>query len=226
MQGEAFWTPRGRPTKSQAYPPSPYVYNILKNAPNTKFVPAIVFRVPSRGAGICLVGRCSEILQYYSCYTPLVAPYRAIPRDYLSDTPLLRAMGFLVSQHGRLGAIPPAPFLSTSSLESMRSGGAIIPPHKRGISAILTRDPMNQAQTRAIPPSAILSRKGIARYGGVSRTGPLSIPPYSAIHFRGQLDLSVPWSLQPRNRAAAATCGHGRCELPAILRAMPKIASG
>ena len=26
----------------------------------------------------------------------------------------------------------------------------------------------------AIPPSAILSRKGIARYGGVSRTGPLS----------------------------------------------------
>ena len=25
----------------------------------------------------------------------------------------------------------------------------------------------------AIPPSAILSRKGIARYGGVSRTGPL-----------------------------------------------------
>ena len=26
----------------------------------------------------------------------------------------------------------------------------------------------------AIPPAAILSRKGIARYGGVSRTGPLS----------------------------------------------------
>ena len=29
----------------------------------------------------------------------LVAPYCAIPRDYLSDTPLLRAMGFLVSKH-------------------------------------------------------------------------------------------------------------------------------
>ena len=37
----------------------------------------------------------------------LVAPYCAIPRDYLSDTPLLRAMGFLVSQHGQWGAIPP-----------------------------------------------------------------------------------------------------------------------
>ena len=39
----------------------------------------------------------------------LVAPYCAIPRDYLSDTRLLRAMGFLVSQHGQLGAIPPPP---------------------------------------------------------------------------------------------------------------------
>ena len=36
--------------------------------------------------------------------------------------PSLRAMGFLVSQHGQLGAIPPPPFLSVSPLESMRSG--------------------------------------------------------------------------------------------------------
>ena len=34
-------------------------------------------------------------------------------------------MGFLVSQHGQLGAIPPPPFLSISPLESMQSGGAI-----------------------------------------------------------------------------------------------------
>ena len=40
----------------------------------------------------------------------LVAPYCAIPRDYLIDTPLLRAMGFLVSQRVQLGAIPPPPF--------------------------------------------------------------------------------------------------------------------
>ena len=32
-------------------------------------------------------------------------------------------------------------------------------------------------------------------------------------------------SLRPRNRAAAATCGRGRCELPAILKVTPKIAS-
>ena len=94
----------------------------------------------------------------------LVAPYCAIPRDYLSDTPLLRAMGFLASQHGQLGAIPPPPFLSVSPFEDMRSGGAI-PPLERGISAILARYPMKTRQMGAIPPSAILSRKGIARYG-------------------------------------------------------------
>ena len=48
------------------------------------------------------------------------------------------------------------------------------PPLKNGgSSAILARYPMKTRQMGAIPPSAILSRKGIARYGGVSRTGPL-----------------------------------------------------
>ena len=64
----------------------------------------------------------------------LVAPYCAIPRDYLSDTPVLRAMGFLVSQHGQVGAIPSPPFLRISPLESMRSGGAIPPPRNRYLS--------------------------------------------------------------------------------------------
>ena len=90
----------------------------------------------------------------------LFALYCAIPRDYLSDTPLLRAVGLLVSQHGQLGVIPPPPFLSGSPL-----GGAI-PPHKRRISAILERYHMKTRQMGAIPPSAILSRKGIARHGG------------------------------------------------------------
>ena len=34
--------------------------------------------------------------------------------------------------------------------------------------------------------------------------------------------LSVPWWLQQQNCAVAATCGHGRCELHAILRLTPK----
>ena len=48
------------------------------------------------------------------------------------------------------------------------------PPPKRGISAILSRYPMQTRQMGAIHPSAILSQTGVARYGGVSRTGPLS----------------------------------------------------
>ena len=87
----------------------------------------------------------------------LVAPYCAIPRDYLSDTPLLRAMGYL--------AFPP---WRACEVEVR------YPPLKRGISAILARYPIKTRQMGVIPPSAILSRKGIARYGGVSRTGLLS----------------------------------------------------
>ena len=39
-------------------------------------------------------------------------------------------------------------------------------------------------------------------------------------------DLSVPWSLRPRNRAAAATCGRDRCELLAIFNCGPRGATG
>ena len=51
------------------------------------------------------------------------------------------------------------------------------PPPPRGISALLARYPMKTRQMGAIPFSAILSQKAIARYdgGGVSRAGPLSL---------------------------------------------------
>ena len=143
-----------------------------------------------------------------------MAPYCAIPRDYLSDTPLLRAMGFLVSQHGQLGAVPPPPFLSVSPFESMRSGGAI-PSLKRGISAILARYPMKTRQTGAIPPSAILSRNGIARYGGVSRTGPLSNCQnliLAASHFWGHFLVVVPAKFKPKKAdSRAGLRRRGRC---------------
>ena len=70
----------------------------------------------------------NEVQNYFTNCVNLVAPYCAIRRDYLSHTPLLRAMGLTASQHGQEGAIPPPPFLSVSPLESMRSGGAIPPP--------------------------------------------------------------------------------------------------
>ena len=118
----------------------------------------------------CPTFYCQEML---SCFfeedKPLVAPYFAIPRDYLGDTSLLRAMGFLVSQHGQSGAIPPPPFLSLSPLESMRSGGAIPPPSKRGISAILTRYPKKTRQSACDTPLCDTISKGYCViWGGIS----------------------------------------------------------
>ena len=89
----------------------------------------------------------------------------AIVRDYLNDTTLLSAMGVLVSQHGQLGAIPAPPFLSISPLKSMQSGGAIPPPHSDTKYRAI---PHENKATGCNTPSAILSRKGIARYGVVS----------------------------------------------------------
>ena len=77
-------------------------------------------------------------LQIQKC-AALGGPYCAIPRDYLSDTPLLRAMGFLVSQHGQLGAIPPAPFLSVSPLGEHAKWRCDTPPSK-GVSQRYLRD--------------------------------------------------------------------------------------
>ena len=116
----------------------------------------------------------------------LVAPYCAIPRDYLSDTPLLRAMGFLLSQHGQLGVIPPCPFLSVSPLEGMRSGGAIPPYTKGGISAILARCHMKTRHMGAIPLLCVtISKRYCAIWGWVSRIGPLRSPNY----FLGKMKL-------------------------------------
>ena len=97
----------------------------------------------------------------------LVAPYSAIPRDYLGDTPLLCAMGFSVSQHG---CDTPSSFSEHVPLGEHAKWRCDNPPSllKRGISAMLARYPLKTRQMVAMPPSAILSREGIARYGGLS----------------------------------------------------------
>ena len=127
--------------------------------------------------------------------TPLGGPVlRESPRDYLSDTPLSRAMGFLLSQHGQLplllllllGAIPPSPFSESFPLGKHAKWRCDTTPLKRGISAILARYSLKTRQMGAIPPSAILSQMGIARYGGVSRTGPLRTNPLLT-HFCAKL---------------------------------------
>ena len=76
-------------------------------------------------------------------------------------------MGFVVSQHGQLGAIPPPPFLSASPLESMRSGGAIPPPpHKKGISVIPARYHMKQGKLVRYPALRYYLEKVLRDMGG------------------------------------------------------------
>ena len=117
-----------------------------------------------------VVKLCVNLVKFSECWraTHLVAPYRAIPRDYLSDTPLLRAMGFLVSQHGQLGAIPPPPFLSVSPLEHIRSRGAKPPPQKGYLSDTCAIPYENKANGCDTPLCDTISKRYCAIWGGIS----------------------------------------------------------
>ena len=112
----------------------------------------------------------------------LVAPYCAIPRDYLSDTPLLRAMGFLVSQHGQLGAIPPPPFLGVSPLETMRSGGAIPPPppQKGYLSDTCAIPYENKTNGCDTPLCDTISKRYCAIWGGISHWAAKAVADFTA----------------------------------------------
>ena len=97
----------------------------------------------------------------------LVAPYRTIPQDYLSDTPLLRAMGFLVSQHGQLGAIPPPPFLSVSPWRACEVE-VRYPPQKGYLSDTCVISYENMANGCDAPICDTISKGYCAIWGGIS----------------------------------------------------------
>ena len=99
----------------------------------------------------------------------LVAPYRAIPRDYLSDIPLLRAMGFWCLNMANWVRYP-LPIFWAFPLGEHAKWKCNTPLQKGYLSDTCTLPYENKGNGCI----AILSRKGIARYGGVSRTGPLS----------------------------------------------------
>ena len=101
----------------------------------------------------------------------LVAPYCAIPRDYLSDTPLLRAMGFLVSQHGQLGAIPPPPFLSVSPPGEHPKWRCDTPPQKGYLSDTCAIPYENKANGCDTPLCDTISKRYCAIWGGISHWG-------------------------------------------------------
>ena len=105
---------------------------------------------------------------FTSCNLNLVAPYCALPRDYLSDTPLLRAMGFLVSQHGRLGAIPPPPFSKRFPLGEHVKWRCDTPPQKGYLSDTCAIPYENKANGCDTPLCDTISKGYCAIWGGIS----------------------------------------------------------
>ena len=105
---------------------------------------------------------------------PRIARYR---ETISAIAPYCALWGFLVSQHGQLGAIPPPPFLGVSPSESMRSGGAIPPPQKGYLSDTCAIPYENKANGCDTPLCDTISKRYCA-IGGVSRTGPLSLNPW------------------------------------------------
>ena len=85
-------------------------------------------------------------------------------------------MGFLVSQHGQLGAIPPPPFSERFPLgEHSRSGGAIPPPQKGYLSDTCATPYENKANRVRYSPLRYYLERVLRDMGGVSRTGPLRL---------------------------------------------------
>ena len=97
-----------------------------------------------------------------------VAPYRVIPQHYLSDTALLRAMRFLVCQHGQLGAIPPS-FSEHFPLGEHAKWRCDTPPQKGYLSDTCTiphKNNNNKQNTRDTPLCDTISKRYCAIWGG------------------------------------------------------------
>ena len=128
--------------------------------------------LPCQQFALRLLNCGTESFETSSCGQGICSLSGPVSRDTarLSQRyPLLRAMGFLVSQHGQLGAIPPPPFLSVSPLESMRSGGAIPPPPREGYLSDTCAMPLEKRQKGCDTPLCDTISKGYcAIWGGIS----------------------------------------------------------
>ena len=92
----------------------------------------------------------------------------AIPRDYLSDTPLLRAMGFLASRHGQSVAMPPAPFSERFRLGEHAKWRCDTPPSK-GVSQRYWRDSLwKQGKWVRYPPLRYYLERVLRDRGGIT----------------------------------------------------------
>ena len=102
---------------------------------------------------------------------PRIARYR---ETISAISPYCALWGFWCHNIAKRVRYPPPPFLSVSPLGEHAKWGCEYPPPPKGYLSDTRAIPYENKANGCDTPSAILSRKGIARYGGVSRTGPLS----------------------------------------------------
>ena len=122
-----------------------------------------------------------------------MAPYCAIPRDYLSDTPLLRAM------HGQLGAIPPPPFLSVSLGRACEVEVRYPPPPQKAYLSHTCAIPYeNKANGCDTPSCDTIWTRCCAIWGGISHWAAKGTPHTTMLEDQGVAMGS--WPRSPTNQ--------------------------
>ena len=133
---------------------------------------------PSKGKTTCNASQKFETAETcFNLFGDLSGPVLRDTARLSQRYPPIARYGVFGVSTWQIGCDTPSPFSERFPPWRACEVEVRYPPLQRGISAILARYPMRTRQMGAMPPSAILSRKGIARYGGVSRTGPLSWGP-------------------------------------------------
>ena len=128
--------------------------------------PLLIFHSPIR-----TIGLAPQRFFVFCCIFPFSEVMGSLSGPVLRDTARLSQRYPPIARYGvfgvstwPIGCDTPPPFSERFALaEHAKWRCDTPPPFRRGISAILARYPMKTRQMGAIPPSAILSRKGIAR---------------------------------------------------------------
>ena len=98
----------------------------------------------------------------------LVAPYCAIPRDYLSDTPLLRRYGVFGVSTWPIGCDTPSPFSERFPLGERAKWRCDTPPQKGYLSDTCAIPFENKANGCDTPLCDTISKGYCAIWGGIS----------------------------------------------------------
>ena len=151
---------------------------LYRNSPGAKFLAKFAAKFFTKFSALF----CWDI-QSNKNFSKNFSPYSHLSGPVLRDTARLSQRYPPIARYGvfgvstwPIGCDTPSPFSERFPLGEHAKWRCHTPPPQKGYLSDTSAIPIKTRQMGAIPPSAILSRKGIARYGGLSRTGPLRFP--------------------------------------------------